>query len=475
MRWLSVVAVSAIVAVGGPSVGTSVSSAAPPPTVTGENGVVYPTDPQGRALLLRGWEFADESCGPEAFAETPEKFRQMADLGYNAIRVPFNWECAEPTEGNYDEAYLTAYTTVFRAAEAAELVVTPVLNDHFPGWVLERAGDRPATSSAELGSATLGSTDVGASVLGKHGDLEFLAAWGLVYDDAEVRGRVLDLWELLAGRFHDEPSLFGYDLFNEPWFDPLATGSSLLDPFAGEADRLTSLYQDIADRIRTVDATHWLLVEPFWAGVGSLALPTRLGEIRDSAQKVAYAPHIYSLAMEAGGDYDPAGGFVADYWDAVVGYAQRYRLPLLIWEWGPQNPKTPNADRYVREVMAGIDAHAAGSMSFAWCTGLSGWCNLGEDGVPGAAMAQTVGAYPQRIAGEPISLATDPAAGATLSFRPRGEAPTVMVVPKAAYPNGYDVDLDGGAYTVTPNGTFDVLDITADPTADRVDVTVGRR
>ncbi|MFC9790139.1 cellulase family glycosylhydrolase [Rhodococcus sp. NPDC127528] len=464
---------SVFLVVGGYTTSASAApiESGPPTTVTGENGVVYPADSEGRALLLRGWEFSDDSCGPNPFSGAAEKFRQMAALGYNAVRVPFNWECVEPTLGAYDEAYLGAFARVFRAAEDAHLMVTPDLNDHFPTWVLDRARRQPGTSSAEFGSTALGSAELGPSVLGKHGDLGFLAAWGLVYDNPEVRGRVLDLWSMFAGRFHEEPSLFGYDLFNEPLFDPLAQGAGPIDPLAAEADKLTPLYQDITDRIRAIDTTHWVLVEPFWAGVGSLAQPTRLGEIHDPQRKIAYAPHIYDLVMESGGDYDPAGGFVQRYWDAVVRYPQQHGLPLLIWEWGPRDPKSPNAGRYVDEVTAGIDAHAAGSMAFVWCTGLSGWCNLDENGIPGAAMAGTVSAYPQRIAGVPITLGTS-RVGTNLRYRPSGDQPTLMVVPKAAYPRGYEVDVVGATYTVTPDDTFDVVGISADPASATVEVTV---
>ncbi|MGW6379187.1 cellulase family glycosylhydrolase [Rhodococcus sp. NPDC055112] len=326
----------------------------------------------------------------------------------------------------------------------------------------------------EFGSTAAGSSESGPSVLGKHGDPAFLAAWGLVFDDPEIRAGVLDLWQTFVERFHREPSLFGYDLFNEPWFDPASRGLGVLDPLAAEGEKLTPLYQDLVDRIRTVDTVHWVLVEPFWGGVGSRGLPTRLGEIHDPQRKLAYAPHVYDLVMESGGDYTPAGGFVERYWDAVVRYPREHGMPLLIWEWGTRNPKSANAARYVQEVVSGIDDHSAGSMAFAWCAGLAEWCNLGADGRPGAAMAATVAAYPQRIAGLPVSLDTDPVR-THLRYRPEGDDPTVMVVPRAAFPAGYDVVVAGGSHNVESDGGVDVIRIGADPGAATVEVTVSDR
>ena len=440
-------------------VATASPSPTPPSQIVSANGVVYPADGDGRAMLLRGWELSRDACDNDPFADASTELPRMANLGFNAVRVPFNWECIEPTPGAYNEAYLTSYDTVFRAADQADLLVIADFNDHIPTWVLEQTGRTPKNGP-----------------LGKHGDPQFLGGWGLIYSDPTVRRHVVDLWTMMATRLHTQASLFGYDLFNEPWYDPIAAGAGLADfqaALGAEATLLTPLLQEVTDAVRTVDHTHWALVEPFWAAEASFTLPTHLGEIHDSDHRVAYAPHIYSFVMEAGGDYDPASGFVAKYWDAATQYPKTHQLPLLISEWGPQNPTTPNAGRYVQEVLAGVDQYAAGYMAFVWCTGLGGYCSLGDDGTLRGPMAQTVTAFPQRIAGTPIEIITRPES-MQLRYTPNGNQPTEIVVPKAAFPAGYAVSLDGGQWSATIGEASDVIHVRADSGATAVEINITR-
>ncbi|MGW6379188.1 hypothetical protein ACWFRB_24290 [Rhodococcus sp. NPDC055112] len=92
VRWLGVACGVVALVVGGHVVsasatppgshpGSALPAEAGPTTVTGENGVIYPADSSGRAVLLRGWEFFDDSCGPDSFTAAAETFPQMAALG----------------------------------------------------------------------------------------------------------------------------------------------------------------------------------------------------------------------------------------------------------------------------------------------------------------------------------------------------------------------------------------------------------
>ncbi len=440
----------ALLALGAGCSDASEPSAAPatvPVKVVAPGGAVYPADASGRAMVLRGWEFSRDACPDDPFADAERELPAMAALGYDAVRVPINWECIEPTEGRYDEAYLASYDRLFASAAAAGVLLTPDLNAHFPAWILEKTGRQKVSDSP----------------LSSHGDPQFIGAYGLVYDDAAVHAHLLEVWRMMALRWRDEPALFGWDLWNEPWYDPIPTGASLGDfdaAMAAEQTKLTPWYQEVTDAIRGIDRQHWILLEPFWGGVASLAKPTRLGVIHDPEGKVAYAPHVYDLAMEAGGDYAPASHFLADYWEAVIRYPTEQSLPLLVWEWGPRDPTTPNAAAYVQGVLDGIDAHAAGSMAFAWCKGLGGWCGLDANGRPGGANAVLVGATAPRIAGTPLRM-THHDGVFHLEYAPSGQGVTEVVVPKAAYPQGYGVALVGAARTSTAGASVDVLRLVA--------------
>lgn len=430
-----------------------------PATVTGTNGVVYPLDGSGRAVVLRGWEVANDSCNDDPFATARRAIPEMAALGFNAVRVPFNWECLEPEPDRIDQTYLDSLASVFPVAAQAGVAVTPDFNDHFPTWVLDKTGREHAD---------------GGPVLGKHGDPQFVGAFGLLYHDAEVREAFIDAWKTVVERIHGEPSLYGYDLLNEPWYDNAAGGSPTTDVAAAqkaEARDLTPLYQELVDAIREIDSTHWILVEPFWAEVASLALPTNLGAIDDPAKRIIYAPHLYDLTMEAGGDYDPSSDFLDRYFAAVTTYPSEHKLPLVVWEWGPRRPASPTAATFVQRALEGFDAHTAGNMAFTWCTGLDGWCGLGDDRRPGASMAATITPIPSRIAGTPVKVRVT-ASTTQLTYRPDGSvALTEVRLPPALQGDRLDVTVDG-AEIVGDTGD-PVLRIRACEGADQVTVTVG--
>lgn len=457
---LSVLALAALA----PGCGGADEAAAPaatPVKIVGRNGAVYPADASGRAMVLWGWELSRDRCDSDPFADAATVLPEMASFGYGAVRVPINWECIEPTYGHVDEAYLASYDRVFRAAESVGMLVTPDLNAHFPAWVLAKTG-RAQTSDPLLGS---------------HGDEQFVGAYGLVYDDPEVHDHLLGIWTLLVERWHAEPSLFGWDLWNEPWWDPVPSGTALGDfdaAMAAERTKLTPFYQAVTDTIRAVDREHWILLEPFWAGTSSFLRPTQLGAISDPVGKVAYAPHVYNLPMEIGADYDPSTRFVERYWGEVVAYPDAQGLPILVWEWGPREPTTAHAVDYVQGVLDGIDAHAAGSMGFVWCKGLGGWCGLDANGAPGGAMKRLVAAYAPRIAGTPVRMSHRDGVF-HLEWEPTPGGTTEVVVPNAAYPTGHVDTLVGATSKTVAGAGIETLRIVADEGASLVTLDVAAK
>jgi endoglycosylceramidase len=104
-------------------------------------------------------------------------------------------------------------------------------------------------------------------------------------------------------------------------------------------------------------------------------------------------------------------------------------------------------------------------------SGATGGVGLGTDVVE----PQLVRTYAQATAGTPVSQRFDPATGA-FSFRYRPDrtitAPTSIVVPSRAYPDGYVVDVTGGSATSAPNAGR--LTVEPDATSTEVTVTVTR-
>ncbi len=75
-----------------------------------------------------------------------------------------------------------------------------------------------------------------------------------LFIDSKYQQRLIDLWVKIAERYHDEPTVAGYDLLNEPL--PERTGAA-----AKYKHQLEPLYKRITSAIRQVDKRHMIILE----------------------------------------------------------------------------------------------------------------------------------------------------------------------------------------------------------------------
>jgi len=147
---------------------------------------------------------------------TDADFARIAQLGFNAVRVPFNYRLLESDDAPFvyrDEGWAVLDRAV-ASCEAHGLYA--ILDLH----------------SAPGGQAPYFMADPGPTSL-----------W--VSESAQAR--TVALWRAIAERYRDRAGVGAYDLLNEP------------APPTGEA--LFSLYRRIAAAIREVDRNHLVIVE----------------------------------------------------------------------------------------------------------------------------------------------------------------------------------------------------------------------
>ena len=157
----------------------------------------------------------------EYIAEDDIRFIKAA--GFNTVRVPLHWRLfVEPGE---NEARFEG-----------------------PGWSLL---DRLVEWCRESGLRVI--LDLHAAPGGQTGvnhDDGF--GFPLTFYVPRYRRLTIELWRQLAAHYHDEPTILGYDLLNEP-----------ISPYSDEAylnPRLEPLYRDIVAAIRSVDPNHLVLL-----------------------------------------------------------------------------------------------------------------------------------------------------------------------------------------------------------------------
>ncbi|MEV7602758.1 cellulase family glycosylhydrolase [Kitasatospora sp. NPDC089797] len=406
----------------------------PTGTATAPDGRTALTDARGRQLRLRGVNL-------DKYAEaTPADLDAVAAQGFTLVRLPVSWTRLEPERGRLDPVELRRIRQLLdRADQLGLLVLVDFHQDVYGPEFVGGTGGIPAWATRDDGLPFTPDPD---DWFAGYFQPAVQAAFRHLYDDPDLRRWQADFYTRLARELRGHRSLLGYDLFNEP-FGPVAGDPA--DPAvlaAASADlergRLADMYRRLIAAVRRVDSRAWLFVEPtVLVGQG---VPTALpgfGDPRPGAPRLGYAPHFYDTAVENGADWNPADGFVEQYTAAITGYPAAHRLPVLVGEWGPPNPRTPGNTALVRRQVAAMDGFAEGWTLWYWCRGTGGYCALDPAGHPAPGDEPAFGPYPSAVAGTDVR--TD---GRTVGWTADGTGhPSELVLPPAAFPRGARVEV----------------------------------
>ncbi|MET8768673.1 cellulase family glycosylhydrolase [Streptomyces sp. NPDC004658] len=398
------------------------------------------TDPQGRVLTLHGWNIEDKAHrGEEALTAVTERhLRDLRARGFDVARLLVFWDDLEPAPGHYSRGYLERIERILDWAHRHD--VKAVIDAHqdvfgpafghrgIPEWATRTDG-LPFTAHPDDWFA-------------EYFEPAVQRAFTHLYEDEDLRRAQAGMWHTLAARFGRHPAVLGYDLLNEPMGEP-EPGEDL--PAAArriEREQLTPMYNRLADAVRPADRDAWLFVEP--TPVVGEGVPTGLGRVHDP--RVVYAPHLYDAAMEAGGDYDPGAGWIEAYERAVTVYPRRYRVPVVVGEWGPPDSSLPHMGLFYRDAMASLGRFTSGWAGYVWCYG-GGYCAVDGTGAFRAHKELTAEPYAEAVAGTVRSAAYDAGAGVyRLVYRaaPHGSGVTDLSLP----PGAWRVTADAGATVV---------------------------
>ncbi|MFJ1754488.1 glycoside hydrolase family 5 protein [Kitasatospora sp. NPDC088134] len=337
------------------------------------------TDHRGRPLDLRGFNL-------DKYDETTEAdLRDLADHGFGLIRIAVSWARLEPARGRYDRAQFARLRQLLDwAAKYRLYAVVDFHQDVYGQYFTGGTGGAPAWATRDDGLPFTPDPD---DWFAGYFQPSVQAAFRHLYDDPDLRRAQSDLYSAVARELRGERALLGYDLFNEPFgpvhgdpADPavLAAASAEL-----EQGRLAAMYRRLITAVRQSDRDAWLFVEPtVLVGQG---VPTALPAFTDprpGPDRLGYAPHFYDTAVEAGRDWDPAGGFVEDYTAAITAYPRAHHLPVLVGEWGPPSAATPGNAELIRRQVAAMRTFATAWTMWYWCRGTGGYCALTPDGRP---------------------------------------------------------------------------------------------
>ncbi|MFF1482967.1 cellulase family glycosylhydrolase [Streptomyces sp. NPDC058301] len=394
-KFLAAVGCCAVLATG------AVAPAADAREPGGRPGIPRLTDEQGRTLTLRGWNVEDKTHrGDQALSAITERtFRDLRAHGFGFARLLVFWDDLEPVRGQYSQAYLAKIERILDWAHRHDVRVLIDAHQDVFGPAFGHRGI-PAWATRTDGLPFTPHPDDWFS---EYYEPAVQRAFTHLYGDEDLRRAQASMWRVLARRFAHHPAVLGYDLINEPMGEFRAGEDPATAARRIEAEQLTPMYDRLARAVRAADRRHWVFVEPTPA-VGE-GVPTGLGKIKDP--RVVYAPHFYNTAMEAGADYDPSAGWIASYEAAVTAYPKKYRVPVVVGEWGPLNSELPHMARFYADALASLARYTSGWAGYVWCYG-GGYCAADAAGALRGNKALTATPYARAVAGRVRSESYDP-------------------------------------------------------------------
>lgn len=175
----------------------------------------------GEKLMIKGIAFGNSVWNNEINYNhhTESSYRELSEIGFNSVRFYINYRFFE------DDAFPYKYKeSGFKWLDenvkwAKKYGIGIIINMHYP-----QGGYQSAGNGMEL------------------------------WTDTENQNRLVALWKTIAGRYSDEPAVWGYGLLNEPYVP-------LLDTMEESAEQYFKLTDRIAKEVRKASPHQALFVE----------------------------------------------------------------------------------------------------------------------------------------------------------------------------------------------------------------------
>lgn len=144
--------------------------------------------------------------------------------------------------------------------------------------------------------------------------------WDAIYHNTDgAQDTLLAAWAKLWTRYQDDPSVFGYDLLNEPQrgLNP--------DEAICSRDELLPTLRRLADAMHAVSPEKWALYQPLYRETGTGEGPFQPMTEPFGRERIIYAPHLYSMDLIK----------MNQLLNRYMSEAALSEAPLLLGEWGP--------------------------------------------------------------------------------------------------------------------------------------------
>jgi endoglycosylceramidase len=414
---------------------------------TASNNLAQVLDANGRSVLLRGInvvgirddfvntatplvpqysvdpaDYANGACplpetGGTQLAVCAPDAAQLRSYGYDAVRLPVSWSLLEPQPGMIDSNYVERIAQIVAWFKQAGIyTVIDMHQDAWSKYVYTASGQScPPPTDPVSGAHEADGAPAWASVyvtpacmvdgireLDTAVEEDFTRFWTNLPgpDGVGLQDHFSAVVLALAQRFHDEPAVAGYELFNEP-LPGLEVVPELVD--------LTGTFPFYAKVVAAVtagvpDFQQLFFIEPdALRNVTDQRSEFTPWSLFSSYPNVVYSPHVYTdvftLNAELASVYPGLGTVLGPLFPLSSGYAnavgdaQALGLPLWVGEFG--NDVTDD-NTLLRGHYQFADQYAIGDSLWAWkgfqaTTSTDCYCDL--QGL----MPTALSAFPSRI------------------------------------------------------------------------------
>jgi endoglycosylceramidase len=450
------------------------------------------TDEQGRVVVLHGTNMINKLSPyyPAALGFGEKDLSFLAQNGFNGIRLGFIWAGVEPSPGQYDDAYIDQIAAL--AAQAESYGLQPVVDFHQDGYSAEYGGDG-AQAWASISYGIPGSPLPPPLNVLPGGSIAFENFWlnTKAPDGIGLQDHFAAAWQHVAERMQADSHIV-FELYNEP--SPGIIDFAVCAQPVGcpefDIGLLAPFYKKVLQAVRKVDATRLVMVEP--NALFDLGMNTWLPSMDDP--QVGFAFHDYCVLGSLGISL-PAGIPIPSLPCALLmaiplTEAQLHfdatGEPSLMDELG-----AGDTDDDVAELLNQADQQMLSWNHWAyWAQDFGKPSTYGlidnlNDAPAGSNIKQPLLTVlsrpsPRLIAGTPqswswnSSASTFKAAYATARADGSGSFPagavSIFFVHPRFFPNGYQVQVTGGAVVSAAGATW--LQIAALAGADAVTLTI---
>ena len=369
----------------------------------------------------------DASAADVAAAAAPF-FARLSGWGLDVVRMPFSWEALEPTEGDYDEAYLDRYEALVDAAWALgirvvvdfhqDVYASPFCGDGFPLWTISGEHGPPRHDCPEWGLGYLDDPGVRES---------FDRFWA---DADGVQGKFLAMWEVMAARLAEHPGVVALELLNEPGW------GTAPDIDTWKVDTLTPFHSQAIAHLRGVLGDQPLLAFDN-TGIEAVGFDETL-HLRPEGDGLMYAPHIYDAGLIGGEKY--VGNQPEVHLASIAAFARAEGLAVLIGEFG-YGLGAEGGELWLTRLVDALDVERASATLWEYSLNEELWNEedlsvVDVDGNERPIVDVYVRPWLRAVAGTAPSFAWDAATGAGVARWTADGGVTEIVLPPRLFKNG---------------------------------------